>query len=207
MKGEEVRMRTFGKLAVLAAAMAFCCGARGAENGGNGGNGGNGSNGGRMVAGYRLPGSFLVSCPVISRLGLDGKQVRKVKDLEAAAHGRIETVAKASVGDPKKRGEYYKKRREMLEGLRVEIVGLLTPEQKSRYEAGQAIVEKYEAKISQALKGYLRARREAGKDEAAVAEVRKAYYEGKKPLVAEMNRLLDEKVGQRAKPAGKDSAR
>ncbi|MHC4914410.1 MAG: hypothetical protein ACYTGB_02880 [Planctomycetota bacterium] len=191
------------RLLVVAAAIAVCCGARGGEDGGNGANGGRS---GRTVAGYRLPVSFLVSCPVISRLGLEGDQLEKVRRLETAAHGRIEAVAKTAVGDAKKRGDYYRKRRAMLEELRVEIVGLLTGEQKGRYEAGQAIMEKYEAKIGQALKDYLRARREAGRDEAAVSEVRKAYYDTKKPLVAERNRLLDEKVGRRGRPAAKAAA-
>jgi hypothetical protein len=147
--------------------------------------------------GYRLPGSVLTSCPVISRLGLDAEQVARVRKLEGEVHRQIAEAGEQAAGDPRRKSAYYKKRGELLAGLRADVVGLLSRAQRRRYEAGQAIVEEYERKIGEAMKEYLQARRAAGGEQDKIAAARQVYDEKKRPLVTERDCRLDDEVGRR----------
>jgi hypothetical protein len=170
------------------------------------GNGKQPPSGGKKSPGYRLPSSILVSCPVIRRLKLSPEQVASIKKMQAENNSKIEAHAKEAAGDPKKRDAYYRERRKLLAALREQVAGELDEDQRRKYDAGRKVVLEYDGKVRQVLSEYLKTRREAGGDEAKVAAARKAYDEKKAPLVAEMNRLLDEKVGKLPEPKKRKKA-
>ncbi len=189
-------MRTRSIVAVVV--LALSCGAM-AQEGKVGGS--------KNKNGCRLPASVLVACPIMSRIKLTEKQVEAVRNLEATTNKSIVTASKECERSGKKRNAYYKRRGELLSELNTKVLALLQDGQKKKLEAGKAIVAACAKRMSKVRGEHMKAMRAAGADKDKKAELRKQYQTKVQPLKGQMEKQLDEKVGERQVVAGKKAAK
>jgi len=137
-------------------------------------------------------GSLTKTCPVLSRLGLTADQVKAIDKLVAQNNTRQRALAKERL-KPKERQD---KAKALAEELKGQIREALTPEQRSRYDAGWQVVGEFQAKVQEAYKDMQKAVAEAKDDAEKSKAARQASIDKIKGLKAEQTRLLDEKVGK-----------
>ncbi|MHC4914409.1 MAG: hypothetical protein ACYTGB_02875 [Planctomycetota bacterium] len=180
------------RFAMLAAVLALCCGAFAQEEGG-----GEGEKPKKKARAARKPTykSILKGDPLVARLGLTEEQVKKVEELEAETKAAFDKMVEEAGEDRKKLRGVTLKLPELYDGLRAKIVELLNDDQKKKYEAGVAVLAEFKTK-KEAIMAEMKA---AGKDRDKRKEAQKKL----RGLGAELEKVLDEKVGPRAgKPAG-----
>jgi hypothetical protein len=121
----------FGKsvLAAIGLALSLTVGASAAQGGGKGV-------------------TSILKCPVVCRLGLTEEQMTKVKELDTEYSAKIAEAVKDLKG-----AEKATKTKEIMAELRTKVVELLTDEQKTKHEAGMAILAegKEKAEMEKAL--------------------------------------------------------
>jgi len=146
--------------------------------------------------GYRLPASILVSDAVLSRIAFDEKQLAKIETAQQQARSEIEVIAKSVVAGKTKRWSYYNKRKKIMAGLKKQVIGLMTSEQKTKSQAGEKLVAKVRKQIQVCRKEYLKSRKEVD-DDVSIKELQVAYHKKTGPLKKDLDAQLDELIGKR----------
>lgn len=143
--------------------------------------------------------------PVLSRLALTDEQLKTVEKINAEAEKKKEDFLK---GDPKPKGkEIGDKCKELRAETLKKIREALTADQQTKFDAGQTLVNDFDAKKKAAAEERAAAVKAAGTDKDKKDAATKAYDEKVAALKADLEKALDEKVGKAgATPPAKSDA-
>ena len=132
--------------------------------------------------------------PVLSRLALTDEQIKAIDKLNQDAVAKKDDLVKA---DPKPTGkELTDKLKAIKDDLLKAIRAALTVDQQAKFDAGQALVADYDAKVKTATADKAKALKDAGADKDKKAAATKAFEDTVSGLKADLGKALDDKIGK-----------